>query len=74
MTAKELIQKLQQLEPDTQIVIRGYEDGFNDIRKLIEHKITTHPDKKADYYGEYVEAENGTKATELWGENTKSEN
>ena len=74
MTAKELIQKLQEVAPETQIVIRGYEDGFNDIQKLIERKIATHPDQKADYYGEYAEAEKGTTAIELWGENTKSEN
>lgn len=74
MTARELIKVLQQLDSEIQIVIRGYEDGFNDIQKLVERKITAHSNQKADYYGEYEEAGNGTNAIELWGENTKSEN
>lgn len=78
MTAKKLIQKLQKLQPDTKIVIRGYEDGYNDIQKLIERKLTEHPNQKADYYGEYADTEkedvnNFTIAVELWGENTKKE-
>ena len=32
MTAKELTQELQKPEPNSKIVIRGYEDGFNDIK------------------------------------------
>ena len=38
MTAQELIQHLQTLPPDTKIVVRGYEDGYNDILKLKEVK------------------------------------
>lgn len=34
MTAIELINKLQLLEPDTKIIIRGYEGGFNNILEL----------------------------------------
>ena len=74
MTAKELIQKLQEVAPETQIVIRGYEDGFNNIQKFIERKIVPHSKQKADYYGEFEETENGAKAIELWGENTKAQN
>ena len=79
MTAKELIQKLQKLPPDTRIVIRGYEDGYNDIQRLIPLMIIPHPGQKADYYGEYTIARtekekiNGIMAVELYGENTKAE-
>lgn len=72
MTAHELIQQLQKLAPDTQIVIRGYEDGYNNILKLIERKIAPHKYQEADYYGEFQETKEGTIAMELWGENTKA--
>ena len=39
MTAAELILELQKLKPDTRIVIRGYEDGYNDILQLRPVKI-----------------------------------
>lgn len=79
MTAKELIQKLQQLPPDTRIVIRGYEEGYNDILRLIPLMIIPHPKQKADYYGEYTSARtekdkiNAIRAVELYGENIKAE-
>lgn len=34
MTATELINELQKLSPDTKIVVRGYENGYNDILEL----------------------------------------
>ncbi|MBL7111184.1 MAG: hypothetical protein ISS19_04505 [Bacteroidales bacterium] len=78
MTAKELIRELQQLPHDTRIIIRGYEDGYNDILQLIPRSIVSHPGQKADYYGEYTDSgkENETgaiRAVELYGENTKAE-
>jgi hypothetical protein len=57
MTAKEPIQKLQKLSPDIRIIIRGYEDGNNDILRLIPLRIIPHPGQKADYYGENAKAE-----------------
>jgi hypothetical protein len=57
MTAKELIQKLQKLSPDTSIVICGYEDGNNEIQRLTPLMIIPHPGLKADYYGENAKAE-----------------
>ena len=52
MTALELIQLLQTLPPHTKIVVRGYEDGYNDILKLNEVKIK--PKADAQWYdGEY---------------------
>jgi len=34
MNAKKLIELLQNLPPEQKVVIRGYEDGFNDIKEL----------------------------------------
>jgi len=31
MTASELIKELEKLSPDTKMVVRCYEDGYNDI-------------------------------------------
>jgi hypothetical protein len=79
MTALELIISLQELPPDTRIIIRGYEDGYNDILRLIPHTIIPHPHQKADYYGEFTdvpmvnEKVAGIKAIELYGENTKAD-
>ena len=39
MTAAELILELQKLKPDMRIVIRGYENGYNDILQLRPVKI-----------------------------------
>lgn len=70
MTANELIQHLQQLPPDTRIVIRGYEDGYNDILQLKPVKIK--PKENADWYdGEYTDSTDADAidAIDLFGEN-----
>jgi hypothetical protein len=72
MTALELIQLLQTLPPQTKIVVRGYEDGYNDILKLNEVKIKP----KADavwYYGEYVDTNDSEAilAIDLFGVNQR---
>jgi hypothetical protein len=67
------------LPPDTRIIIRGYEDGYNDILLLIPMIIIPHPEQKAGYYGEYARSRDEEKKTgaisavELYGENTKAE-
>jgi len=43
MTAAELIKYLKQIHPDTKIVVRGYEDGYNDILKLRKVRIKYYP-------------------------------
>ncbi|MBL7111154.1 MAG: hypothetical protein ISS19_04350 [Bacteroidales bacterium] len=79
MTTKELIKELQQLSPDTRIIIRAYEGGYNDILSLIPMMIIPHPGRKADYYGEFTIAQtekeriDATRAVELFGENTQAE-
>ncbi len=73
MTAFELIQQLQTLSPDTKIVIRGYEDGYNDILKMKEVKIKLNEDAHW-YLGEYIDSRDtdALNAIDLYGENKNS--
>ena len=70
MTASELIIELQKLSPDTKIVVRGYEDGYNDILKLKEVKIKRKEDS-GWYVGEYEDSTDAdaVNAINLFGEN-----
>ena len=56
MTAKELIGQLLLLPPDMKVVVRGYEEGYNDIMQLKEVKIKT-DENAAWYMGEYKDSE-----------------
>lgn len=70
MTASELITELQKLSPDTKVVVRGYEDGYNDILLLkpvrIKRQAVSHW-----YDGEYDSSddEDAIDAVDLFGEN-----
>jgi len=58
------------LPPDTKILVRGYEGGYNDIQELRQRRVK--PDPEAEwYYGEYAESEDkdAIDAIELYGEN-----
>lgn len=70
MTASELITLLQGQPPDIKIVVRGYEDGYNDISQLKPVKISKDKNSKW-YYGEYSKnnIESCIAAIELFGEN-----
>lgn len=74
MTAIELINHLQTLPPDIKIVVRGYEDGYNDILNLKPIKM-----KQARnihwYLGEYDDSNaiDAIDAIDLYGENTIAE-
>jgi len=70
MTAQELIQLLQALPPHTKIVVRGYEDGYNDILRL--NKVKIKPKADASWYDGEYEDTNDTEATlaiDLFGVN-----
>jgi hypothetical protein len=70
MNASELIALLKQLPPDTKILVRGYEDGYNDIIELKPVRVQHNPD--ADwYYGEYAVSyePEAIEVIELYGEN-----
>ena len=74
MNAKELINLLQHVPPETKIVVRGYEDGYNDIQQLKPVKIM-HNSASKWYYGEYFgsEAVESIDAVELFGENLNAQ-
>lgn len=70
MTIAELIQKLQELSPDTKVVIRGYENGYNDILRIVPRKIEL--DTNSHWYeGSYTDGKDLTAidAIELYGDN-----
>lgn len=70
MTAAELIEELKSIQPDMKIVIRGYEDGYNDILELKTVKIK-HVTDSHWYDGEYDDStdENAIDAVDLFGKN-----
>ena len=74
MTAKELINQLQQLPPEIKMVVRGYEEGYNDIMQLKPVKLKQDVNAKW-YYGEYLkdDSEGSIDAIEVYGENKKEE-
>ncbi|MEX8546116.1 MAG: hypothetical protein V5804_00825 [Mucilaginibacter sp.] len=74
MTAEELITLLQALPPEIKIVVRGYEDGYNDIQQLKALKLKKEPNTEW-YYGEYFEdtSEHAIDAIELFGEHHNQE-
>ena len=70
MTAHELIKQLQTIAPETKIVVRGYEDGYNDILQLNAVKIK--PKSDAYWFGGDYEKSTDTDAidaVDLYGEN-----
>ena len=70
MTAQELIQHLQTLPPNTKIVVRGYEDGYNDILKLRPVKIKPNPSAYTwDGESDASKDADATLAVDLFGEN-----
>lgn len=75
MTVQELINHLQNQPPETKVVIRGYEDGYNDIFPLKKVKIKP----RVDAYwfdGEYEDSNDADAidAVDLFGENKNPKN
>ncbi len=74
MTVHQLIQHLQTLPANTKVVVRGYEDGYNDILQLKEVKIK--PKANAHWYdGEFENSDDADAiaAVNLYGENQNPE-
>ncbi len=74
MLVGELIQHLQKLSPDTKVVVRGYEGGYNDIIEIKPVKIIRKPEAPW-YEGEYDNdtSANSIEAFELYGTNNNDE-
>jgi hypothetical protein len=71
MTAQELIIELQKMPSNTKVVIRGYENGYNDILNLKPVKIKLNTNTNW-YDGEYdFSSDNDAQeAIDLFGQNT----
>ena len=74
MTVAELIIGLNQAPPNAKVIVRGYENGYNDIIELKNLFVRQNPEAKW-YDGEYEksEATDGIEAIEIYGENKISE-
>ena len=53
MTVKELIEQLQQLDPDLHVFVRGYEGGYDYAGPIVEGKEFALDFHKEWYYGDH---------------------
>jgi hypothetical protein len=60
MNVKDLIEKLKTFPAGTQVLVQGYEGGYDDIARIDEKTVIKDPEA-AEYYGEYDDAENSGK-------------
>ena len=58
MTVKELIEELKNVDPETMVVVRGYEDGVDEVTSILQTRINlnVHPEW---YYGDHQESDTG---------------
>ncbi|MBI4353585.1 MAG: hypothetical protein HY593_06660 [Candidatus Omnitrophica bacterium] len=63
MKIKDLIEKLKTFPTDTKVLVRGYEDGYDDV-VLVEEKTVVKDQDAPDWNGEYDNAEPDAKNTE----------
>lgn len=75
MNVAQLIQALQKLDQQLPVVVRGYEDGVNDVQKICPIRIERDARKGIGYYGQhdYAAGDVGEAAIELWGDNPEDE-
>ena len=70
MKVKDLIEKLKTLPAEEQVLVQGYEDGFDAIVAVKEIAVVKKTNA-ADYSGEYEEAakkdQNTTRTTVIFG-------
>lgn len=73
MTVQELMQQLQDFPQDALVVAVGYEDGFDNLKKISIFKVEENP-KKEWYVGKFIESEspNAKEAVLLFAD-TKAE-
>lgn len=58
MKVKELIEQLQNFDPEQLVVVDGYETGYDEVKKIyLIDNLKKLPEDKAYYDGEYQEAE-----------------
>lgn len=70
MTIHELIESLKRYPPGMQVVVKGYEDGFNDIDTIKQVSIILNTNEEW-WYGAHSDSKDkpGVPALSLTGEN-----
>lgn len=59
MNVKELIEKLQTLDPEMPVMVDGYETGYDEVKEVcIIDNLKKLPENKPYYDGEYDEVTN----------------
>lgn len=58
MTVKQLIEKLQQFNPEAMVVVAGYEGGYNEISDAGDIRLNLNVNKEW-YYGKHECDDNG---------------
>jgi len=71
MKVKELIEKLQTLDPETMVVVSGYEGGFHEVTTTEIVKIALNVNTSR-YYGEHEEIGNGDYYDKTYVDNPKA--
>ena len=57
MTVKQLIEKLQQFDPEIRVFVSGYEGGYDDLVTVSEIKDIALDVHDAWYYGDHEDAD-----------------
>ena len=57
MKVKMLIKKLQKMNPESLVVIPGYETGCNEVRSLLKRKVVKKKGEKQWWDGDYVHSD-----------------
>jgi hypothetical protein len=52
MTVKELITELQKHNPNTVVLVTAYEEGFDELKQVVDIKVTYNPSDK-HWEGDY---------------------
>ena len=57
MKVKDLIQELQKLDPETLVVVAGYEGGVDEVKSLTQYKIELDAHKGWAFFGNHCALE-----------------
>jgi len=57
MKVKDLIQELQKLDPETLVVVAGYEGGVDEVKNITQYKIELDAHKGWAFFGDHAALE-----------------
>jgi len=57
MKVKDLIQELQKLDPETLVVVAGYEGGVDEVKNITQYKIELDAYKDWAFFGDHCALE-----------------